>query len=487
MAPLGVTKAALDKMLQLVTPTETLDGNGKKQRLPVLIPLSEIERKDVTWLWEPYIPMAVITLLDGDPMVGKTFLACVIASIVSNGDPFLGQDGKPGPRREPGKVVYMSCEDDWETTLSRRFDALGANQDNIIALQGQADPESEAIVPISLQEYNLLHMALEQYKPALVVIDPIQGYLGPGVDMNKANEVRPLLARLAALAQEFNTAVLLIRHLGKSMKDKAIYAGLGTIDFMAAARSALLAGSNPKEPNKRAIVHQKHNLSAQGVSLGYTITSDGKFEWTGISDLQKSDILAPEPMPKREREESELDKAIAFLSGFLAAGPQKAKAVIAEATRRGISLRTLHRAKAKDYLGVESAKQGKTGPWYWKLPEGGQGQKPEYGPGTKSFGNLGNLQKSLTAARAPEHYQEDCHGNLQKEGLSLTAPRSPEDCQQKQYHGGNVLATFHPSNGESQNRKQVEEGNSQGETAKEWTFNPVTNLWEGPPDDDIPF
>jgi hypothetical protein len=135
--------------------------------------------------------------------------------------------------------LYLSCEDGLGDNLRPRLEKMGANVANVIALEGKVIPGKAETSPVSLLDDEVLRKAMFEVRPALIVIDPIQGFLGPGVNMNRTEEVRPRLAMLGKLAEEFKSAVILIRHLTKSGKDKASYRGMGSIDFTAAARSVI--------------------------------------------------------------------------------------------------------------------------------------------------------------------------------------------------------------------------------------------------------
>jgi hypothetical protein len=331
-----------------------------------LICMDKVTPEEVSWLWDPYIPRRKHTLLEGDPGAGKTWLALIIASIVSRGDPFPHEDGVRKTRREPANVVYLSAEDGLADTLRPRLDAAGADVSRVHALVGWQQGEMQGY--ISLGDLRPIEDALETLKPALVVVDPLQAYLGASVDMHRANEVRPILAGLAALAEQYDCAILTIRHLTKSAQDRAVYRGLGSIDFAAAARSILLAGQDPQNPRRRVMAHVKSSLAPVGGSIGYELR-EGRFWWTGSSDVSAEDLLRPHAM---EEERSAVEEAADFLREFLSDGEKPAKEVISEAKKSGISETTLKRARAGRVRSrkaqVVGGKRGEA-PWVWSLKE----------------------------------------------------------------------------------------------------------------------
>ena len=215
-------------------------------KIPQVITLATVQPEPVSWLWEPYIPRRKLTLVEGDPGMGKTWLMLQIAASVSQGYGLPGQDGKPQVKQDQGQpVLYLSAEDGLADTLRPRLDAAGADCTKIHALTGWRAQDGEAVTTgsITLADLPVIQTAMADYRPALVIIDPLQAYLGAKTDMYRANEVRPILAALVLLAEQYNCAIVCVRHLSKAPYSRAIYRGLGSIDFTAAARSVLLVGS----------------------------------------------------------------------------------------------------------------------------------------------------------------------------------------------------------------------------------------------------
>jgi len=412
--------------------------------------MSDVEPEEVSWVWEPRIARRKLTLLEGDPGAGKTWLALTLAAMITRGWPWPGADGRPGETRTPAPVLYLSAEDGLADTLRPRLDQVGADVTLVHALTGTYDDDG-VLQAVTLADHGLLRLALDQVRPALLVVDPIQQYLGVGVDMHRANEVRPLLARLVALAEEFNCAALVIRHLGKSTQDKAVYRGLGSIDFAAAARSILLAGADPKDPKgtRRALAQVKNSLGPIAPTMGYTIGTEG-FCWTGVSDLTARDLLAPDQMTK---EKSALEAAEDFLTEILTNGPLPFPIIAEKAKRANVKGKTLYRAKTS--LGIISFKETARGPWRWKLPEGGQGDQNEENPLNTPDDHFGNVGASPTAARDTETPSKVANDHLGNDPRALQ-PR--QDSKMVKYvplgnfQDGQPMSTLYPSNGESQNR-----------------------------------
>lgn len=360
-----------EELLRLVAETPEWESAGKAK--PIIVQLAEVEPQEVVWLWEPYIPLGKLTILEGDPGVGKTWLALQLTAIISLGEPFPVGNRIPTERREPSNVIYLSAEDGLGDTLRPRLDKAGADVSRVYALTGWEDTNPEngrrKTGSVTLATLDVIETALRQVKPVLVVIDPLQAYLGANVDMHRANEVRPVLSGLAALAERYKCAVLCIRHLAKSPQDRAVYRGLGSIDFAAAARSILLVGQHPDDERKRVMAQSKSSLAVKGASIAFELREDGFF-WCGLSDVTAEALLAA---PKSEEEKSALEEAIDFLREILADGPRPSDEIMKEARKNGIAEKTLRRAKQQ--LGVEAKRKGipggrGKGVWQWHL--GGQ-------------------------------------------------------------------------------------------------------------------
>lgn len=330
-------------------------------REPILVTLADVAPQAVSWLWEPYLPLGKLILLEGDPGCGKTWIALQVAASLTRGWALPGAKQRP-----PVTVLYMTAEDGLADTLRPRLDVVKADVSRVIALAGHRTvvDGKERAQQFSLTDLDVLKRALERVKPAMIVIDPLQGYLGSGVDMHRANEVRPILSGLMRVAEQHNCAVLGIRHLAKGTTSRVMYRGLGSIDFTAAARSVLLAGEDPQS-RKRAIAHVKSSLGPKGVTIGYRLGPAG-FEWEA-STLTATDLVSNEG----EDEAEDRDQARHLLEEMLAVGERSVDEVNAEARKLQISDRALRKAKRE--LGVkpvrvnEHGRRG-SGRWVLRLP-----------------------------------------------------------------------------------------------------------------------
>ncbi|MDD4414948.1 MAG: AAA family ATPase, partial [Oscillospiraceae bacterium] len=195
-----------------------------------IICMDDIETKEVDWLWYPYIPYGKVTIVQGDPGEGKTSFALALIALLTTGKPLPEQEHGG----EPVSVIYQTAEDGLSDTIKPRLEAYGADCKRVLVID-----EDEVSLTLSDER---LEEAVNETGARLVVLDPIQAYLGSDVDMHRANEVRPVFKRLCTMAEKTCCAVILIGHMNKDTKGKALYRGLGSINYSAAVRSILVVG-----------------------------------------------------------------------------------------------------------------------------------------------------------------------------------------------------------------------------------------------------
>ena len=350
----GCTTAAILRAFGLPA-TPGLPANRQKSEASVatLRCVADVEAEHVHWLWYPYIPQGKVTLIEGDPGVGKSWMVLALTTAIAAGQ------GLPNVEKcDPRSVLLLSSEDGLADTIRPRLDSLKADVSRIFALDGPVVFDSGGL--------RLVAQSIEKHQPSLVIVDPLVAYLGANVDLHRANETRSVMAALSRLAEGHRCAIVVVRHLTKSAKERPIYRGLGSIDITAACRSVLLVGADPDQPMKRAVVQIKNNLAEMGSALGYTL-SGGTFSWTGPSNLTADRLLSAS---HGDEERSALEEAQQFLLDLLSGGSQPAKDIERDAKKAGVSARTLWRAKRS--LGVTSQRDGagKDGyQWIWGLPE----------------------------------------------------------------------------------------------------------------------
>jgi KaiC/GvpD/RAD55 family RecA-like ATPase len=329
-------------------------------RRPDLVRLSDVQAQPVSWLWEPYIPLEMITVLSGDPGVGKTFLSLAIAASITRGETLMTNSPATA-----SNVLYLTLENSPAHVLRPRFDAQQGTASRLFVLQGTLylDGETEKRGSISLADIDQLEAAIREANARLVVIDPLQSFLGAGVDLHRSNETRPILDGLSKLAEKLKCAVLIVRHLSKGQSGRAVHRGLGSIDITGAARSELIAAPHPEDPKRRIMAHAKSNLGKFGGSLEFKIGDEGRLIWCGASDLTANELLAPE---STSEEGSALEEAKDFLKEALSVGARLTREIQEEATATGISKATLRRAQKA--LNVMKRPVGFGGGWMLELP-----------------------------------------------------------------------------------------------------------------------
>ncbi|HEU0177344.1 MAG TPA: AAA family ATPase [Blastocatellia bacterium] len=320
--------------------------------------LADVEPETVDWLWSPYLPLAKVTMLEGDPGVGKSWLTCAIATAIAQGF------GLPGMApREPAAVLLMSAEDGLGDTIRPRLDSMLADVARIFAVETLFSLDSKGLLAVEA--------AIAHHTPALVIIDPLVAYISGEVDIHRANAVREVMARLGLIATRQRCAILCVRHLNKSGQTKAVYRGLGSIDFNAAVRSGLLAGVDPDDPTSGAIIHFKSNLAPKGEAIGYTLRPGQGFCWAKQTTLTAQKILSGLAEDEEQREARK--DAEEFLRGLLAAGEVEASEIMKARQVAQVSDYALR--KAKTTLGIRvrtekpDGKFGGTVVRYWSMPE----------------------------------------------------------------------------------------------------------------------
>jgi archaellum biogenesis ATPase FlaH len=349
---------------------EALDLESRS-REPIGVPLSDIEPDRVAWLWFGRIPQGKLTLLEGDPGVGKSLITLDLAARVSVGDTM--PDGSPGIGR-PAGVVLVCCEDGLADTVRPRVDAHAGDPERFLTLSSVGNCRGEPTLlrlPDNLAE---LRQAVERCSARLVIIDPLSAFLSGRIDSHRDTDVRAVLAQLAHLAESKGVAIVAVRHLCKSQDRPVLYRGIGSIAHTAAARVVLLVGRHPENPDVRVVAAVKSNLCRPPQSLEFEVDDTAgapRIHWRGESCLKAEDLLAAHTARSRGDERA---RAIEFLRELLADGPMQVSEVNAEAEMRRISPATLRRASIA--LPVVREKVG--GPndpdrqhWLWSLPAEG--------------------------------------------------------------------------------------------------------------------
>lgn len=294
-----------------------------------IIRMSDVELTPVEWLWKPYLPFGKLSVLQGNPGEGKTYFAMHLAAACTNGKLLPNME-----RMEPFNVIYQTAEDGLGDTVKPRLIEAGADLDRVLVID-------DSDVQLTLSDERI-EKAIVENNARLVIIDPIQAYLGSDVDMNRANVVRPIFMRLGQVAQRTGCAILLIGHLNKAAGMQSLQRGLGSIDIAAAVRSVMFIGKLKHDPTMRILTHEKSSLAPPGVSLAFSLGDEGGFRWFGEYDITADEMLSGIE-PQRETKTQQAKDLICTL---LAGGKQVLSEDIDKAAlERGIPGRTVRDAK----------------------------------------------------------------------------------------------------------------------------------------------
>lgn len=302
--------------------------------------MEQIAVEEIHWLLYPFIPYGKVTIIQGDPGEGKTTMVLQIIAKLTKGEPILPIGNELKEAREERDGGNGGDESD-------RTEREWAEGESISV---------QSLQPLTMMD-SRLEEAIVKTKAGLVVLDPIQGFLGAEVDMHRANEIRPLMKRVAVLAEKYQCAVILIGHMNKNTVGKSSYRGLGSIDFQAAARSVLVVGRVKGNPEVRVVCQVKSSLAPEGKSIAFRLDKETGFQWIGEYDISADDLLSGESKGQKIREAKE------FLKEILADGVLSKNKIDEEAENIGIKGKTLWNAKTE--LNIESVKIGNQ--WYWSL------------------------------------------------------------------------------------------------------------------------
>ncbi len=306
--------------------------------------MEDIKCENVEWLWYPFVPYGKITIIQGDPGEGKTTLVLQMIAKLTKGESIIN-----GETKESINVIYQTAEDGLSDTIKPRLVAANADCSKVLVID---DKET----PLTMLDVRL-EKAIAETGARLVVLDPIQGFLGADVDMHRANEIRPVMKHIAEIAEKYRCAIILVGHMNKCNMGKSAYRGLGSIDFQAAARSVLIVGRIKNEPEIRVVCQIKNSLAPEAKSIAFKLSEKNGFEWLGECDVKAEELLCGTAKGMKQK------TAINFLEDTLSKGKMAQTKIAELAEEKGISNKTLRNAKKT--LEVKASKIGNQ--WYWEL------------------------------------------------------------------------------------------------------------------------
>lgn len=333
--------------------------------------MSDVDPEPIQWLWPGRIALGKVTLLAGDPGLGKSMITCAMAAHVTTGTPW------PVDRSEciQGDVIMVSAEDDPNDTLRPRLDAAGADVNKVQLLDMVREPDRGRLLKDRsfnlAKDVNALEKLLSQTPNCrLITIDPISAYLG-GTDSHNNADIRALLAPLAAMASRQRVAIFVVTHLNKSVQANALYRATGSLAFVAAARAVYSVVKCPDDSDRRLLLPLKNNLGDDRTGYAYRITTaDNDAPVLGWEDEAVEMTIEELAGAVTDRQPRPRDEIKTWLKNLLAPGPVTVETIKKAAEEHGHAWRTISRAK-KD-LGIHSRKQQFSGRWEWVLPNGNE-------------------------------------------------------------------------------------------------------------------
>ena len=316
---------------KVIQETVTMKMQEKEALVPMLC-YKDIEQTSVEWLWFPYIPFGKLTIIQGNPGEGKTYFAMMLTAACTNRKLFPNMEDI-----EPFNVIYQTAEDGMGDTIKPRLVEAGADLSRVMVID-----DSEEALTLSDDR---IEKAVRQNHVRLVVIDPVQAFIGADVDMNRANEVRPVFRKLGMIAEKTSCAIVLIGHLNKSSGTQSTYRGLGSIDIMAAVRSLIFIGKVRKDPTTRVLIHEKSSLAPPGETMAFKLGDEEGFRWVGAYEISADELLDGK---EGKATETKLERGAKLIRELLA---DKEEISIRElddkAKEQGISGRTMRDVRSR--------------------------------------------------------------------------------------------------------------------------------------------
>ena len=316
---------------KVIAETITIKVPEAEELVPMLC-YEDIKQTSVEWLWFPYIPFGKLTIIQGNPGEGKTYFAMMLTAACTNRKLFPNMEDI-----EPFNVIYQTAEDGMGDTIKPRLIEAGADLSRVMVI----DDTEEAL---TLSD-DRIEKAVRQNRVRLVIIDPVQAFIGADVDMNRANEVRPVFRKLGMIAEKTGCAIVLIGHLNKSSGTQSTYRGLGSIDIMAAVRSLIFIGKVRKDPTTRVLIHEKSSLAPPGETMAFKLGDEEGFRWVGAYEISADELLDGK---EGKATETKLERGTKLIRELLADKKEiSIRELDEKAKEQGISGRTMRDVRSR--------------------------------------------------------------------------------------------------------------------------------------------
>lgn len=344
---------------QLEVPLPIADVAGAS-----MIRLSDVKAKPIRWLWPGHIPYGAMTLIIGDPGLGKSQLTLDLAARVTRGTPWPDD-----AEINVGNVLLLGSEDSIERTVVNRLLASGADLSRVIVMSEVKDKDGKMRMFDLSEDLEVLESAVTSNSIDVIVVDPLNGYLG-NTNSWKENEVRKVLAPACAMADRHDVALIGIMHLNKDNTRAAIHRVIGSVAFGAVTRSMFAVAASPQHQALRYFVSVKQNYTSLPPTKAFALVEEGGLAWDGMEypAINADSLLAITGAPE---DKAERRTARQWLAVTLENGPVKTADLVKLAHESAISDKSLQRAKY-DLKVVSQRKHvaGKLGGgyWEWRLP-----------------------------------------------------------------------------------------------------------------------
>lgn len=380
--------------------------------------MDAVQSKPIQWLWPGRIACGKVTLIAGDPGLGKSQLTASLAGIVTTG----GRWPVDGAKSPQGAVIFLSAEDDAADTIKPRLEAVGADLSRCIVVDAVVDSDEAGTIrersfSVKNDLARLDAVMREVPDVRLIVIDPITAYMG-GVDSHKTSDVREFMSPLVMFAEKHRVAILGISHLNKSNTQDALQRVNGSLAIVAAARAAFIALKDKNNPARRLLLPLKNNLAKDIGGFAFAIadvTLDNGIETSRIVwEDAPVNMTADEAMNARPAKEDAgaVNEAVQFLHDLLTEGPLPSNDVKDAAAAAGFSWATLRRAK--ENAGVVARKDSFSGGWIWALSEDAQHEDAQPLYTTNEHLRGGRATQGLEGYASAEDAQMFCLSTFDK-------------------------------------------------------------------------